>query len=89
MYVLRDKKTNKPLYISYSVEGLQWASNNRGKLLFFKNAHIEKRDKKLIFVGNLQQNPDVYIAIYKKYPHKQEYLKNIEKKFYDTACKML
>jgi hypothetical protein len=88
MYVLRDKKTNKPLYLSYTIEGLKWATNSRGKLLYFKDAHLEKRNNKVIFVGNLQQSSDVYIAIYSRYPHKQEYLRIIEKKFYDAAHKM-
>ena len=56
MYVLRDKKTNKPLYLAYTKEGLQWATDSKGKLLYFKKAKLENSGNKLVFKGNLELN---------------------------------
>lgn len=38
MYVLRDKKTRKPLNIAMTVDGLKYTANKMGKALYFKNA---------------------------------------------------
>jgi|DEB0MinimDraft_4_1074332.scaffolds.fasta_scaffold40140_3 hypothetical protein len=87
MYVLRDKKTNKPLYLSHTQEGLKWATDSRGKLIYFNKAKISKEKEKISFSGDLSINPNVYISKYKKLSHRKEYLNSIEDKFYNIAQK--
>lgn len=89
MYVLRDKKTNKPLYLSHSEEGLKWATDSRGRLLYFKQAKLIHKGEKVDFEGDLKRNPEVYVCKFKKVYHKSPVLNKLEDRFYDLSEKYI
>jgi hypothetical protein len=62
MVVLRERKTNKPLNVAFTEEGLQWTANKTGRAIYFRsavfrNGRIEGRD--------LRKNPFLYVEQFK------------------------
>jgi hypothetical protein len=43
MYVLRDKKTDKALNVSYSPHGLKYTQNKTGRYIYDENRHYIER----------------------------------------------
>jgi hypothetical protein len=68
IYVLRDKTTGNALHVSYTEDGLKYATNPiTGKLVYYSNAKFERRyDKegnilRVDIGGDLTMNPNVYV----------------------------
>ncbi len=68
IYVLRDKTTNNALHVSYTEEGLKYATNPvTGKLVYYVNAKFERRYDRMGNItrvdigGDLTMNPNVYV----------------------------
>lgn len=67
MYVLRDSRTNMALNVSYTPEGLYWATSSSGRLIYFKNARmttVYDNDYNLIkvkIIGDTRPSDKVYI----------------------------
>lgn len=79
MYVMRDKKTHKPLALSFSVEGLQFTTDERGRYIYFKKAHPVIKNGKLQFHGDLRMSDSVYVEIYQKRVDIDKKYKKIER----------
>lgn len=68
LYVLRDSQTGNALNTSYTPEGLYWTTNVSGKLIYFRNARLErvydkttKEPLTVKIVGDTRPNDKVYI----------------------------
>lgn len=68
LFVLRDKKTDNALHVSYTEDGLQYATHpNTGRLVYFRNANFARvYDKqgnilRVDIVGDKRMNPNVYV----------------------------
>lgn len=77
LVVLRDKRNNKPLNVSYTEEGLRWTCNKDAKLLFYKNAYLRHRDigEKIwqpYIVGDTKRNPHVVVEKFVPKDHRRE-----------------
>lgn len=55
--IMRDKKSNKPLGVAMTEDGLKYTCNKTGKALYFKKAFFSNGQLK----GNLDKNNNIYI----------------------------
>jgi hypothetical protein len=66
MVVLREKRTNKPLNVAFTEEGLQWTANKSGRAIYFRsavfrNGKIEGKDMRVspfVYVEKFKPNLD-------------------------------
>lgn len=58
MVVLRERKTNKPLNVAYTEEGLKWTANKTGRAIYFRSALF--RDGEIIG-KDMRKNPQFYV----------------------------
>lgn len=68
IYVLRDKITGNALHVSYTEDGLKYATNPiTGKLVYYSNAKFERRYDsqgnitRVDIGGDLTMNPNVFV----------------------------
>jgi len=84
-WVLRRKKDNSPLNVSYTIDGLKWTSNKLGKALFFKDAYISKGK---IVGEDLEMSDEVYVELFDPIEFHSIPLQRAELRFLDKALRM-
>lgn len=67
-WVLRRKRDNFALNISFSPDGLKWTANKLGRALMFKRAFVSKGR----IEGDLSLSRDVYVEVFKPRNHETE-----------------
>lgn len=86
-WVLRRKKDDCPLNVSYTVEGLMWTTNKLGKSLFFKNA-IVSMGKIVPRHGKYVESDEVYYEKFEPKTHASYAMQTAELRWLDKAMKM-
>ena len=68
MWILREKRTGKPLNVSYTPEGLKYTSNKMGRLLLYDNGKLVRLGDRIVIQSNnekpLKLSDKVYIERY-------------------------
>ena len=67
-YVLREKKTDKALNISSTIDGLKWTSNKTQRSMYYNDAIFKIINGKISLVGDFKLSNQVYVE--KFYPRK-------------------
>ena len=90
LYVMRDKRTNRPLNVSYTEDGLRYTQNSSGRWIYFQGAWADRTNSdKITFRGNLKRNREVYIELYEPRDHKDSKSKMFEFTFMGKAYRLL
>jgi len=85
--VLRRKKDNVAINVSYSQRGLEWTSNKLGRCVMYKRAFI--RNGKISCSGNdCLISPDVYVEHFVPRNHTTEAAQTAEYTFIGKAFKL-
>lgn len=82
MYIMRDKKTHRPLALGFSIEGLQFTTDDKGRYIYFRkrNRPVVKNGR-LQFEGDVSISDKVYIEQYSRKNHIDRNLKRAERLF--------
>ncbi len=87
MYIMRDKRTHKPLALGFSVDGLKFTTDERGRYIFFKNARAVVRNGKVEFKGDLRTNENIYVELYSKKKHEDNKAFNRLERLFEAKVK--
>ena len=86
-WVLRRKKDNCPLNVSYTVEGLMWTTNKLGRSLFFKDTMVSM-GKILPKHGKYVESDEVYYEKFAPRTHANYATQTAELRWLDKAMRM-
>lgn len=85
LWVLRRKADKQALHVSYTPEGLIWATAKNGKSLFFRNARVVAGK----IVGDLTVSDQVEVEPFDPIEHSKVPLQRAELRSLDRALRML